>query len=193
MNASLRDFDIRSAPGRLVGTIGIGRLEAGARAGIHADAHDGDAILILSVDDLAHPVQPGKRAAVREVDSEIDDLPAIHEAPIDEFQQAANSLSGERRDRKDLRPMRAAYQPVVFLWRQLVDLVQDLDYPTIAFGLDPHAAQHLEYIRLLGLAVGMSNVAHMEDEVCLLDLLERGAERSHQMGWKVRDEADRIR
>ena len=46
--------------------------------------------------------------------------------------------------------------------------------------------------RLLRFGVGMGDVAHMQDQVGLQHLLERGAEGGDQVGRQVGDEADRV-
>ena len=65
-------------------------------------------------------------------------------------------------------------------------------YPAISFHLDMAAPEHAEHVFLLRGAVLMRNIAHMQDDISILDLFQRGAESRHEMRGKIGDEPDRI-
>ena len=56
----------------------------------------------------------------------------------------------------------------------------------------PRLEQHRLHVAPLRLGLGMGDVAHVQDEVGLHHLLERGAEGRHQRGRQVGDEAHRV-
>ena len=67
--------------------------------------------------------------------------------------------------------------------RQQVDLVQDFDH-SFRLGnlIDAEIGQHREDIGLLGLALGMRNIAHMDDDIGLKHLFQCRPEGGNQMG-----------
>ena len=49
-----------------------------------------------------------------------------------------------------------------------------------------------EHIVLLRQPIRVAHVAHMDEQICLEDFLERRAKRGDELRRQVRDEADRV-
>src|SRR5262245_24970045 len=74
-----------------------------------------------------------------------------------------------------------------------VELVPHFDQAPAVVGVDVEAPQHFADVVRLGGRVLVRDVAHVQDHVGLDHLLQGRAERRHQHGRQIRDEADRVR
>ena len=83
----------------------------------------------------------------------------------------------------------AAIQRLNATWRGLDKPTNVLSFPS---AVTPES-QHLGDIARLRLGIFVRDIADVEDDVGLDHLLQRGAERRHQHGRQIGDEADRIR
>ena len=79
-----------------------------------------------------------------------------------------------------------------FFRRQQVELVPDLDDAGAAELVDAEFGQHAVHVLGLGIAVGVGDVADVQDDVGREHLLQRGAEGGDQRGRQVGDEAHRV-
>ena len=61
-----------------------------------------------------------------------------------------------------------------------------------ARGVDAEPGEHALHVARLRVGLGVRDVAHVQDEVGLDHLLERGAEGGDQHGRQIGDEADRV-
>ena len=100
-------------------------------------------------------------------------------------------VSAETRPAAPRRRRRLVRKRVALLGVEQVDLVPDLDQRASS-GIDAELAQHSLDVVRLRLAVFVGDVAHVQDQVGLDHLLERGAEGGDQRGRQVGDEADRV-
>ena len=75
---------------------------------------------------------------------------------------------------------------------EAIDLVPDFDDAPAVAQFDAELAQHVLDIMRLRLGIFVRHVAHVQDHVGLDHLFERGAERRHQHGRQVGDEADGV-
>ena len=119
-------------------------------------------------------------------------------APRSAAARRIDPLPGQRRHQhRPLRPpaaarrdFRAARAPAAS--SRSILFHTSISAPASFAGIDAELAQHLLDVMRLRLGVLVRDVAHVQDHVGLDHLLERGAERRHQHGRQVGDEADRV-
>src|ERR1019366_442854 len=102
MNATARDSAIGVT--LLMWPVGIGGFETRQDAVIEPDAHMRHAAFVLTVENFAHAIEPGKRAAIGKFDIQPDDGPAVHQPAVDHAQQPLGSVAGQGRYRQYFRP-----------------------------------------------------------------------------------------
>jgi len=141
-------------------------------------------------DDLATAVKPGESGAVRNV--EFDRMNGVAGA------QAIRGLALERVDpfaaqgRYDddvIAPIGLSTQCRSHIGVKQVYLVPNLDDRRPLSWLNADLLQHLCHVVRLGLAIRMSDVPHMEDQISSGHFLQCRPERSDELGWKVRNKA----
>ena len=111
-------------------------------------------------------------------------------------QQRLDPLPRQRRDQHGRADRRARSPRSASRARgrvEPVDLVPDLQDRRVGRRrVDAEIGQHRLDVAPLRLGLGMADVAHVQDEVGLHHLLQRGAEGRDQRGRQVGDEADRV-
>ena len=138
--------------------------------------------------------QPGPLAPLVEAQAHRRLLHRLSQFRGDQRQQVLDPLAGQRRDRRRPRqPRRRLAQRLAFALRQRVDLVPDLDDPRLVRLADAELRQDVAHVLGLDRALGMGDVAHVQDQVGVDHLLQRGAERRHQLGRQIGDESHRVR
>ena len=108
-------------------------------------------------------------------------------------QKVLEPLPRHRRDDRGALPCRQLLQHRQTLALHQIGLVPHLDYAAAAFLVEAEIGQHARDILGLGGGLLMGDVAHMQHDFRLDDLLERRPERRHEHRRQIRDEADRVR
>ena len=118
------------------------------------------------------------------------------EARIDGRQQSVDALAGQRGHQHG-RPIAA--RPIARSASARAGRVQRSALfhtssmrASAAVGIDAEVGQHRLHVAALRLGLGVADVAHVQDEVGLDHLLQRGAEGRDQRGRQVGDEADGV-
>ena len=114
---------------------------------------------------------------------------------FDRGDQVVDPFSAQRRYRNRPPGLQLPFgqikQPRAGIAVEPVDLVPDLDQPGIG-RLNTELGKNLfDIVRLRG-GILVRHIAHVQDDVGLDHLLQRGAERRHQHGRQVGDEADGV-
>ena len=155
----------------------------------------GDALAdFLSPDHFAILVDPIRQRAFLRLDRDLDGLtPEVEVLRSISPRNASSPLAGRRRhqDRTGAARFvaRAAQGGVV----EEIGFVPNFEQPSgLAFRVDAELGQHGVDVGALAPAGLVGDVAHMEDELGLGDLFERGAEGGDQRGRQVGDESDRV-
>ena len=114
---------------------------------------------------------------------------------IDGGEQSVDPLAGHGRDehRRALRPARGAHRLLARHRTQQVDLVPHFQDRPVALTVSmPRSVSTASTSRACAVGLGMRDVAHVQDEIGLDHLFERGAEGGDQHGRQVGDEADGV-
>src|SRR5579875_1534221 len=169
--------------------------EAGQIGGLEPHAHMGMTVVVLALQDLAAPVEPSERRAVRERDGDLNDIPTLGKPLIESGLQSLDPLPGYRRRRDEGMIASggrfAKGNPLVF--RKKIDLVEELDQPRIDELSQSELLEDAIDVVPLGFRIGMRDISNMDDDIRFQHLLERGAERRHELGREIGNEADGIR
>ena len=112
------------------------------------------------------------------------------------LEQRVDALAGHRRDRHDRRRRSRRGCPSSSSRRSASSRSHLFHTSRIGIAavppsssITPEIAEHLEHLALLRRAVGIGDVAHVEDHVGRGHFLQRRAERGDQLGRQVGDEA----
>ena len=158
------------------------------------DRQVGRLIVVAAAEDLAAPINPRQSLAVGQRNVQPDGADFAFETAIDQRQKplAAHSRNGRQGDALRIT------QHVVIEARpcdriEQIDLIHHLDQPVFSGVVEPEIDQHAKHVPALRLTVGMINVADMDNDVGLGDLLKGRSEGGNEMSGQVRDEADRVR
>ncbi len=141
-------------------------------------------------------MQPADAGAVGGVDRQIQRRARGREPLLDHRQQRSDPLAGFGGHQK-ARPLRRAArgdvaQVLALLWAEPIDLVPDFENTPTRLRIDAELTQHGVDVALLGLRILMRDVAHVENEISLQHLFQRGAERGDQLRRQIGDESDRV-
>ena len=180
------------------------RRSSWARRGrVQGHGEAGDLAVVVAADDVAVPIEPGKRGAVGERNPDLDagSTPPPTAARRGPSDQPVAAFAGQRRGRRraervglgKLRQQSASrrrigQQSILFSTSNMrrACLCRRAARRGPARAAPPRR-------RRAARAVGMRDVAHMQDDVGRRHLLQRGAEGLHELGRQVGDEADRVR
>ena len=134
------------------------------------------------------------------VELEHNDRTAGGEPRFDGAVERIDPLPGHRRNQHRPLVRRPAFgeicQPRLLVGIEPVDLVPHFDQRLLVGGpvvrIDAELAQDFFDVVQLRLGIFVRNVAHVQDDVGLDHLLERGAERRDQHGRQIGNKADRV-
>src|SRR6185437_10171610 len=135
------------------------------------------ALVVAPAHHLAMAVKPGKRRAVAHRNVEMDEAPLAVEPSVEQVDQEVAALAARRRDRHHIAvALRLVAQEGAALGIEQVDLVERLDHAALHRLAEAEVAEHGMDVAALRLAVRVMRIAHMNDEIGLSHLFERGAE-----------------
>ena len=145
--------------------------------------------LVPAAHHLSVLIKPSQCRAVAVGNREVMDLSGLGKPLVDQRKKLFQTLAGDRRD-GDLVGLagRLRRNSVAAIQIQEIDLVEHLDQVALQAFSQAHVFKHHFHIAALGLAVGMDDIAHMENEIGLEDFFQSGPKGGHQAGRKVRDE-----
>ena len=155
----------------------------------------GAAIGILTLQDTPMTVEPGKPRAIGRVEDELDDRLFGGQPLVDAVECRAQAEPGCSRAENHVRSaLGCGDHALGVILDQKVTLVPEFDQASF-IGEFHHTeiTQHRKDVLALSLGLGMGDVADMDHQVGGAHLFQCGAEGGHQIGRKIRDEADRVR
>ena len=144
---------------------------------------------VFLAEHLGIVVEPAQQPAAACRDFQDQHLVLGAEAGVDGGAQRLDPLARQGRDQHG-RPICArdcALGLAACAFVQPIDLVPDFQHRCIGRrGLDVETRQHRLDVAPLRLGLGMADVAHMQDQIGLHHLLQRGAEGRDQVVGKIR-------
>ena len=151
-------------------------------------------VAVAALHHLAVVVQPGQSGAVFDADGDVEEWPILRRASIQYLEEAPTPLPRQRRDghRRDVAARHPVDQDAPVFRGQQVDLVEGLDDTALGGLFKAEIAQHPLHVFLLGVAVGVRGIAHVDDDVGLAHLLQGCLEGGHQLVRQVRNKSHRI-
>src|SRR6185295_7059117 len=169
------------------------RLKPRPILGRQADRQADFVIVELLIEHLAAGMEPGDPVARPGGNADVVDLLPAPQHVRHPFAQRIEAGAGQRRDCDDiLPPASLPEQPLALLGRQQVELVPRLEPRRRPLLRQAKRFEHVVDVLALRLAVGMRDVAHVDQQIGRRDLFQRRPERRDQLGREVGDEADRV-
>ena len=167
-------------------------LEALGIGGIEANHQMSVSFVVVTAHHFPVAVDPGDGCSVGQRDVHLDELPFGRQDAVEQSQKRIQPVSGDGRDRHHLavalglvEHLRQANSPS----RSILFSASTRPWSTAArFPIRAGPSRR----RILGLAVGMGDVAHMNDHVGLQHFFERGPKGRHQFVRQIRNETHRI-